>query len=629
VATIRVPADQPTLQAAANAANDGDTIVLAAGTYSASGQPQLLDLRASVTGTVFSSLGIMAEVDYAAVLDFGGLTARGVRCGGADAAGVTFQGFVLTGTPAAGPIWDTSDGTLTGWLWSGLRAQTMAVVPFAFTTADLLSCEFGDIELLASIVASAGFDIRGQGAADLDTLLRSIQIAGAGLGTGIYLRDVRDMRLRDIQMDSPGGYGLRLDGRTVGRGIRSVAVRDLTVNNPAGVGIHIGDLDSGQAYGSLVECSDVRLFGVQVLTATGEAIVLERGVQDCHLSGGKVTGGTASLVMRDEVVGCSAKFLETVAPSARHVHLRNAQDCVVEQCTLVGAAVGFTDEDDVAPTLRSARNSFRFNVLAQCTRAYDLQDGFGGVGEEHVLGPNLVVTPTTEWARVSGTGYSKAAFEALSTQAAGDTEAASAGFEDEAGGDYRLRSDSLAVGVGDPGLAVMQYQSAGAFPRELYSRFWPLFPSDAETAEGRLPEILDYIVARVKALLGHDRVFNRLRIIRSETVLRAATIGPRGIHFWEGRRATTNEAHAANRAARRVHVLQIVGRIVANDALANESELQAEAERIADALRPDVKLGNLVELSRVESCAVTDVEYAGAACCQATISLRVQEFLSW
>ena len=87
-AVIHVPADQATIQAAVNAAETGDTVILADGTYSGDGNREIAITRKEITIT-------SAGGPENCVMDCGGLN-RGFLIWGPVSGGLVINGLTVT-----------------------------------------------------------------------------------------------------------------------------------------------------------------------------------------------------------------------------------------------------------------------------------------------------------------------------------------------------------------------------------------------------------------------------------------------------------------------------------------------------------------------------------------------------
>ena len=115
--TINVPADYTTIQAAVNAAQDGDTVLVAPGTYTGTGDWVINPLGKAIT---IRASGTPEET----ILDGGGAR-RVVQCSSGEGLGTIIEGFTIKGGDigyGGGIVCRDSSPTITGCTISGNTA---------------------------------------------------------------------------------------------------------------------------------------------------------------------------------------------------------------------------------------------------------------------------------------------------------------------------------------------------------------------------------------------------------------------------------------------------------------------------------------------------------------------------
>jgi hypothetical protein len=154
---------------------------------------------------------------------------------------------------------------------------------------------------------------------------------------------------------------------------------------------------------------------------------------------------------------------------------------------------------------------------------------------------------------------------------------------------------------------------------------------DYTEAADPLVQLLDHVAARVAAVVGHARVYNRHRHTRSRAEFETLFTDTNGLEFWTVRRTTTRGQRIGNQGAvERVHTILVEGHVAHRDdavaANSTEYQMQEHAEAICDDLRPQVTMGGLAERSWLGNTTVDDVEFAGVACHRAQVGLQAQVF---
>ncbi|MGB0890208.1 MAG: hypothetical protein ACPGWS_07985, partial [Solirubrobacterales bacterium] len=130
---------------------------------------------------------------------------------------------------------------------------------------------------------------------------------------------------------------------------------------------------------------------------------------------------------------------------------------------------------------------------------------------------------------------------------------------------------------------------------DLTPEFW-LHDLFVDVERDGLVAALDHVVALVAGQVGHSRVYNRERHTRSRQEFESLFVDSDGMEFWTVRRVRTKRIRVGTlHAMEYLHTVQIEGHVRHKDADlaadATESQLQTNAELVADAIRPDTTLG--------------------------------------
>ena len=197
--TINVPADYPTIQGAVDAANPGDEIVVAPGTYTSTQDGHVVDMKGKAV-TLRSSDGPKVTI-----ID-GENARRGVACFNGETNATVIEGFTITNGNATwydyngdgdenwwygygGGIlcWDNSSPTITGCTISSNTAGIGAGIYTTNANPEITDCE---ISYNTSTYLGAGLFCATNSIVTIENCVLSDNIAGPGKGGGAAISTV-------------------------------------------------------------------------------------------------------------------------------------------------------------------------------------------------------------------------------------------------------------------------------------------------------------------------------------------------------------------------------------------------------------------------------------------------------
>lgn len=245
--TINVPADQPTIQAAINAANNGDTVLVAPGTY-----VENLNFNGKAITVTSSGGPAVTIVD-------GNAAGPVVTFVTNEGPGSVLNGFTLQNgmTDFSGPIWGSGGGiviyyaspTISNNVITGNHAVCGIGIEIAGGSATIRGNTItGNTQSGGDGGGGGGIEVNGGDPLIIRNTITNNSIDGGGVGGGISVSNFSSPTIQNnyIAGNSAfnGGGGINLNGASA-----VVVVQNVIVNNNVGVGGSGGGIQVGAPAG--------------------------------------------------------------------------------------------------------------------------------------------------------------------------------------------------------------------------------------------------------------------------------------------------------------------------------------------------------------------------------------------
>lgn len=423
VINVTAGVDKITASPGLSSAAAGDTIILAAGTYTFGAANFPIITHGPALGRAanwFTSLTIRGVSSATVILDLTGVTGTAIY--GGDATNVTIANVTFSGS-AGSFMRDASNSNYQGWTFKSIKLAGMTTIPFllgpsGWPPATGTGITIKNITTTSTFAAAKVVAITGA-RNNLDLLIDNIDArlhTASSLNIGVHLTNVWDVRLRNVRVDDPTDSGVKVDATAADSAatkigavstVRKVYISDVWVKRAGNLGVHVGNTEGYDLHPSWprgmvnnVHMNNIRVEG----SIAGYGIEYETLVSNCTLTGfyvyNCVNYGVA-LAEDTEKIVVSGGFIDhiTGANSAGIITSCGTQNIIVNNL-IRDCDYGVKIQSNVLFLITPSRNIVRENTMVGVDYAYgvNLAAAMPSGVTANMIGPNTIVTPLVAFA---------------------------------------------------------------------------------------------------------------------------------------------------------------------------------------------------------------------------------------